>query len=79
MSAAGSFATAASIEWVQPRPLSHACSATTVPVNHVAVAVVSVCWFAHDGWKSTRLTEENVQVAKVAAETIAEEGIRREV
>ena len=46
------------------------------PIANVGVAIVSVCWFAHGGWKKTRLTEESRQIAKVAQETIAEEGIR---
>jgi Na+-driven multidrug efflux pump len=46
------------------------------PVTTIAVAVVSACWFAQGGWKATVLTEESRQVAKVAEETVAEEGIR---
>jgi Na+-driven multidrug efflux pump len=46
------------------------------PVTTIAVAVVSVCWFAQGGWKTTRLTEEDKEIAKVTAETIAEDGIR---
>jgi len=46
------------------------------PAANVAAAVVSVCWFAQGGWRKTRLTEEDRQVAHVAEETIAEEGLR---
>ncbi len=46
------------------------------PAANVATAVVSVCWFAQGGWRKTRLTEEDRQVAQVAEETIAEEGLR---
>jgi putative MATE family efflux protein len=46
------------------------------PIANTASALVSVCWFAQGGWKKTRLTEEDREVAKVAEETIAEEGIR---
>jgi putative MATE family efflux protein len=46
------------------------------PIANVAVAAVSVAWFAQGGWQKTRLTEERRQVAEVAAETIVEEGIR---
>jgi putative MATE family efflux protein len=46
------------------------------PVTTIAVALVSVGWFAQGGWKQTVLTEEGRQAAKVAEETIAEEGIR---
>ena len=40
------------------------------------IAIVSVGWFAQGGWKTTVLTEESRQVAEVAEETIAEDGIR---
>jgi putative MATE family efflux protein len=46
------------------------------PITHVAVAIVSACWFAQGGWKKTRLTEENKQAVKVAEEIIVEDGIR---
>ena len=46
------------------------------PITTIAVAIVSVCWFAQGGWKTTVLTEESRQVAQVAEETIAEDGIR---
>jgi putative MATE family efflux protein len=46
------------------------------PVANIASALVSACWFAQGGWKKTRLTEEDQEVAKVTEETIAEEGIR---
>jgi putative MATE family efflux protein len=46
------------------------------PISTIIVALVSVAWFAQGGWKTTVLTEEGRQIAKVAEETIAEEGIR---
>jgi putative MATE family efflux protein len=46
------------------------------PITTIAAAVVSVCWFAQGGWKTTVLTEDSRQVAKIAEETIAEDGIR---
>ena len=46
------------------------------PVANIASALVSACWFAQGGWKKTRLTEEDKEVAKVTEETVAEEGIR---
>jgi putative MATE family efflux protein len=46
------------------------------PITTIVVAIVSVCWFAQGGWKTTVLTEESRQVAQVAEETIAEDGIR---
>jgi Na+-driven multidrug efflux pump len=46
------------------------------PIATIAVAIVSVCWFAEGGWKKTRLTDEDREAAHVTVETIAEEGIR---
>jgi putative MATE family efflux protein len=46
------------------------------PITTIVVALVSLCWFAQGGWKTTVLTEESRQVAQVAEETIAEDGIR---
>ena len=73
-------------QWMFQFPLAYILSKHTVlqaaglwwsfPIANIGVAIVSVCWFAHGGWKTTRLTEESRQVAKVAQETIAEEGIR---
>jgi putative MATE family efflux protein len=73
-------------QWMIQFPLAYVLSTHTIlqasgiywsfPVTNVAVAVISVCWFAQGGWKKTRLTEEDRQVIKVAEETIAEEGIR---
>jgi putative MATE family efflux protein len=73
-------------QWMFQFPLAYILSKHTVlqaaglwwsfPIANIGVAIVSVCWFAHGGWKKTRLTEESRQVAKVAQETIAEEGIR---
>lgn len=46
------------------------------PITIIIVALVLLCWFAQGGWKATVLTEESRQIAQVAGETIAEEGIR---
>jgi len=46
------------------------------PITTIIVAAGSLCWFAQGGWKATVLTEESRQIARVAEETIAEEGIR---
>jgi len=45
------------------------------PITNIAVAAIAACWFAQGGWKTTVLTEESRQVARVAEETI-EEGVR---
>jgi putative MATE family efflux protein len=72
-------------QWMIQFPLAYVLSKHTVlqasgiywsfPLTNVAVAVISICWFAQGGWKKTRLTEQDRQVIKVAEETIAEEGI----
>jgi putative MATE family efflux protein len=46
------------------------------PIANIAVAIVSLCWFAAGGWKKTRLTDEDIQVAEIAEKTIVEDGIR---
>jgi MATE family, multidrug efflux pump len=46
------------------------------PITNIAAALVAAGWFAQGGWKKTRLTEEDKDVARVADETIIEEGIR---
>jgi len=71
-------------QWMIQFPLAYVLSRHTVlqasgiywsfPVTNIAVAVISVCWFAQGGWKKTRLTEQDRQVIKVE-ETIVEEGI----
>lgn len=73
-------------QWMFQFPLAYVLSKHTTlaaeglwwafPITNVFAAFVSVCWFAHGGWKKTRLTEEDKEVVKVAEELIAEEGIR---
>jgi Na+-driven multidrug efflux pump len=76
--ASGSMLTAMVIalvsQWIFQLPLAYVLSKCTelharglwwsFPITNVAVAIVSVCWFAQGGWKKTRLTEENRQAAK---------------
>lgn len=47
------------------------------PITNVAVALISVAWFARGSWKTTRLTEDDRQVAEVTKETVIEEGVLR--
>jgi putative MATE family efflux protein len=47
------------------------------PVTNIAVALVSVAWFARGSWKNVRLTEDDVQVANVVQEAVIEEGSLR--
>jgi putative MATE family efflux protein len=73
-------------QWMIQFPLAYVLSKHTVlqasgiwwsfPVTNVAVAIISICWFANGGWRKTRLTEEDRQTIKVTEETIIEEGIR---
>jgi putative MATE family efflux protein len=46
------------------------------PVTNILVALVSLGWFARGSWKTKLLTEEDIETAKVADETIIEEGLR---
>ncbi|HVJ42406.1 MAG TPA: MATE family efflux transporter [Dongiaceae bacterium] len=73
-------------QWMVQFPMAYVLSKHTVlmaqglwwsfPVTNIVVAIVSICWFARGSWKTTRITEDERQAAKVAAETIAEDGIR---
>jgi Na+-driven multidrug efflux pump len=73
-------------QWMIQFPLAYVLSKHTMlqaeglwwsfPVTNVAVAIISLCWFARGGWKKTRLTEEDGEVAKVTQEVLIEEGIR---
>ncbi len=72
-------------QWVVQFPLAYILSKHTplgseglwwsFPVTNLLVPIVAAAWFAHGGWKTTRLTEEDRQVAKVAGETIVEDGL----
>ncbi|MGN6390311.1 MAG: MATE family efflux transporter [Burkholderiaceae bacterium] len=73
-------------QWMIQFPLAYVLSKHTVlgsdglwwsfPVTNVAVALVSVCWFARGSWKSGRLTEDDKQIAEIAQEAIVEERMR---
>ncbi|HEX4328887.1 MAG TPA: MATE family efflux transporter [Burkholderiales bacterium] len=73
-------------QWMIQFPLAYVLSRQTAlgaeglwwsfPVTNVAVALVSMAWFARGGWKKTRLTEEDEEVAKVTQEVMIEEGGR---
>lgn len=73
-------------QWVFQFPLAYILSKHTTlaatglwwsfPVTNIAVALVAVAWFAHGGWKTTRLTEEDRQMVKVTEEALLEEGVR---
>ena len=73
-------------QWMIQFPLAYVLSKHTVllahglwwsfPITNVAVAIVSLCWFARGSWKTTRLTEEDQLTTRVTQESIIEEGIR---
>ena len=73
-------------QWMIQFPLAYILSKHTglgavglwwsFPVTNVAVAVISLCWFASGSWKKTRLTEDDKEVATVTQETIIEDGLR---
>ncbi len=73
-------------QWMIQFPLAYVLSKHTIlqaegiwwsfPVTNIAVAIISLSWFARGSWKTTRLTEDDKQVAAVTQETIIEDGIR---
>jgi putative MATE family efflux protein len=73
-------------QWMFQFPLAYVLSKHTTlaasglwwsfPVTNIAVAIVSVAWFARGSWKETRLTEEAKTTAEVAQEAILEDTIR---
>ena len=73
-------------QWMIQFPLAYVLSKHTLlreqglwwsfPVTNIAVAIISICWFARGSWKSTRLTEADAETAKVAEEMIIEDGLR---
>ncbi len=70
-------------QWMFQFPLAYVLSKHTTlgangvwwsfPITNVAVALVAALWFAQGGWKRTRLTEEDQQVAEVAESVVCEE------
>jgi putative MATE family efflux protein len=47
------------------------------PVTNVLVALVSLAWFARGSWKTSRLTDDDIQIAEVTREAVIEEGSLR--
>jgi putative MATE family efflux protein len=70
-------------QWMVQFPLAFVLSRHTVlqaeglwwsfPATNIAVAIVSMCWFARGSWKQTRLTEESELTTRIADEAIIEE------
>jgi putative MATE family efflux protein len=70
-------------QWMFQFPLAYVLSKHTAllvqgiwwsfPVTNIAVAIVSLCWFARGSWKTTGLTDEDKQTALVTQETIIDE------
>lgn len=73
-------------QWMIQFPLAYVLSKHTTldaqglwwsfPVTNVAVALISVCWFARGSWKTGRLTEDDRQIAETTQEVFIEDGIR---
>lgn len=73
-------------QWVIQFPLAYVLAKHTTlqahglwwsfPVTNIAVALVSLAWFARGSWKSGRLTEDDRQIVRITEEAITEEGIR---
>jgi putative MATE family efflux protein len=73
-------------QWMIQFPLAYVLSKHTVlqahglwwsfPATNIAVAIISLCWFARGSWKTTRLTERDKLTAAVVQEAIIEDGVR---
>jgi putative MATE family efflux protein len=73
-------------QWVIQFPLAYVLAKHTqlqahglwwsFPVTNIAVALVSVAWFARGSWKTGRLTEDDRQIVRITEEAITEEGVR---
>jgi putative MATE family efflux protein len=73
-------------QWMFQFPLAYVLSKHTVlhaeglwwsfPATNIAVAIVSLSWFARGGWKTTRLTEDSELTSRITEDAIIEEGIR---
>ena len=73
-------------QWMIQFPLAYVLAEHTVlhaqglwwsfPVTNIAVAIISICWFARGSWKTTRLTDDDKQIAQVSQETIIDDSIR---
>ena len=46
------------------------------PITNVVVALVSIAWYSHGSWKTTRITEEDRQIATTTENVYTEDGIR---
>lgn len=73
-------------QWMIQFPIAYILSKHTIlheqglwwsfPITNIAVALVSICWFARGSWKTGRLTEDDKHSAKIVEEAIIEEGLR---
>jgi Na+-driven multidrug efflux pump len=67
-------------QWVLQFPLAYILSKHTslealglwwaFPITNIAMMLVSMAWFAHGGWKKTRLTDETEEAVHIAEEAI---------
>lgn len=73
-------------QWMIQFPLAYVLSKHTTlgaeglwwsfPVTNIAVALISVAWFARGSWKTGRLTDDDKQIAQTTRQALIEEGIR---
>ena len=45
------------------------------PVTNIAVALISMAWFARGSWKVGRLTDDDITTAKITQDAIIEDGV----
>jgi putative MATE family efflux protein len=70
-------------QWVFQFPLAYVLSKHTplgalglwwaFPITNILMTLISIGWFAHGGWKKTRLTEETKEAVHVTEEVISAE------
>jgi putative MATE family efflux protein len=73
-------------QWMVQFPLAYVLSKHTTlgdqglwwsfPITNVVVALVSIAWYARGSWKTTRITEEDRQIATTAENIYTEDGVR---
>jgi Na+-driven multidrug efflux pump len=84
--ASGNMLMAMVSQWMVQFPLAYVLSKHTLlgaqglwwsfPVTNVVVALVSIAWYARGSWKTTRITEEDRQIATTVENVYTEDGVR---
>jgi len=70
-------------QWMIQFPIAYVLSKHTIlhaqglwwsfPITNIAVAIISILWFARGSWKTGRLTEDDKHSAKIVEEAFIEE------